>query len=315
MKIWPGMLLMTRWKRLQHLDMISISPEVGEKASSVEINKLLGKEEHDMDRARHVCQNDTHTKKRNSRFLVLTLTVVLAVGSVVSGTVAWLIAGTDPVVNTFTYGDINLKLEETKVDEKGNPVDLDNDGNLDKTITGNEYEMVPGEEYLKDPAVTVLEGNEACWLFVKLEEKGGVTITNGDGSTKSYNFDDYLTYSVADGWNQLLDENGAPVEGIYFRQVGEDTDDTAVSYEILKDNKISVLGTVTKEMLNALDNNGQDTANADYPSLSVTAYAVQYSGFEAEISEGAAESTSEQNNAAALSAWEAMETQNASTNP
>lgn len=268
-----------------------------------------------MRKGKYLRQKEAPAKKRSHRSLALILALVLVVGSVVGGTVAWLIADTDPVVNTFTYGDIDLELDETKTDEKGNPVDENGDGAPDKTTEGNEYEMTPGEEYLKDPAVTVLAGNEACWLFVKLEEKGGVTITNADGSTTTYDFDDYLTYAVADGWTQLADAQGEAVEGIWFRYVGEDTDDTEVAYEVLKDNKISVLENVTKDMLNALDNNGKDADTATYPSLSVTAYAVQYSGFEPEVSEGTTESTAEQINTAALSAWKVVEAQNTSVNP
>ena len=246
--------------------------------------------------------------------LTLVLALVLVVGTVAGGTVAWLIADTEHVVNTFTYGDINLKLDETEVDGKGTPVDKDGDGSTDRTTKGNEYEMVPGKEYLKDPAVTVLAGNEACWLFVKLEEKGGVTITNGDGSTTTYDFGDYLIYAVADNWTQLLDAEGNAVKGIYFCQVDEDTDDTGIVYEVLKDNKISVPDTVSKDMLNALDGNGENADTAAYPSLSVTAYAVQYSGFEAEVSEGADTPTQEQTNAAAWKAWKVVEAKN-STNP
>ena len=237
--------------------------------------------------------------KRSIRPVALILSVIILVGGVVGGTLAWLIADTDPVVNTFTYGDINITLEETKVDEDGNPV-LDPDGNPEKTKTGNEYKMIPGASYLKDPIVTVLPDNEACWLFVKLEKKG--------------DFDSFLTYEIADGWVQLKDSAGADVEGVYYLKVEEDTDDTAIEYSVLKDNKISVLGTVTKEMLNALDNNGQDP-DAVYPSLSVVAYAVQYMGFEPEITEGATEPTEEQVNTAALKAWEAIAEQNAATNP
>lgn len=254
-------------------------------------------------------------RKHSLRPLILALAFLLVIVGTVGGTFAWLTADTDPVVNTFTYGDIDLELDETKTDEKGDPVDADNDGDPDKTTVGNDYEMIPGEEYLKDPAVTVLAGNEACWLFVKLEEEGGVTITNGDGSTVTYDFDDYLTYEVATGWTQLIDSSGAAVKGVYFRRVDENTGNSDLSYEILKDNKISVPGAVTKDMLNALDNNGADTATATYPSLFITAHAVQYSGFEAEISEGADEPTAEQRNAAALRAWEVMETQNSSVTP
>ena len=258
-----------------------------------------------MYRGKHTHQERSRSKKHSPGALVLLLMTVLLVGGVVGGTLAWLITETDSVVNTFTYGDVNLKLEETKTDEKGNPVTDDN-GDPVKTTEGNDYEMIPGEEYLKDPAVTVLAGNEACWLFVRLEENGGGTIT-------TYDFDDYLTYEVASVWTQLLDENGNAVEGVYYTRVGESVTD--MSYQVLKDNKIYVLGTVTKDMLNALDNNGQDAATATYPSLSVTAYAVQYSGFVAEVSDGADSATNEQVNTAAQKAWEAVEAQSATTEP
>lgn len=247
----------------------------------------------------------------------LCLALVLTGCSVVGGTLAWLTADTDPVVNTFTYGDIDIELDETKVDKDGTP-DTDKNGEPVKTTSGNEYKMIPGKEYLKDPAVTVLAGNEACWLFVKLEEKGGVIITNGEGSKITYDFDDYLTYTVIEdiddteeieGWTSLLDASGNAIEGIYFRYVEKDTDNMNDVYPILKDNKISVPNKVTKNMLNALDSNGQVADIDTYPSLSITAYAVQYSGFEAEVSEGTTKPTKEQRNAAALRAWQVVENQ------
>lgn len=261
-------------------------------------------------------------KKRKLHVLTLILASVLIVGGVVSGTVAWLIADTKPVVNTFSYGDIDLILEETKTDEDGNPVDekgnpiVDNDGDgvpentPAKTTEGNEYAMIPGEEYLKDPTVTVCKGNEACWLFVQLDEIDG-SITNADGSVTSTGaFRDYLDYTIGDGWTQLY-KDGAfgkddqRVEGVYYRFVGEDTDDTEVAYPVLRNNKIIVKGEVTKDMLNVLDDNGR-AEKVTYPSLSITAYAVQYSGFEAEVTEGATSATDEQVNTAVLRAWTAV---------
>lgn len=99
---------------------------------------------------------------------VLALVLVVAVASV-GGTIAWLTANTDPVVNTFTVGDINITLGE---------------------ITTN-FKMVPGNTIAKDPKVTVKAGSEDCWLFVKIDE--------------STNLKDFITYTVADGWTKLQD--------------------------------------------------------------------------------------------------------------
>lgn len=222
-------------------------------------------------------------KRINKKVIATILAVVLVMGSIVGGTLAWIVAESEEVINTFTYGDVNIDLEETDTE-------LDNDDD-DNT---NEYEMMPGQDIAKDPKVTTKEGSEANWLFVKLE--------------KSENFDEFLTYTIGEGWTQLLDETGAEVEGVYYRFQAEIVDDGDaatvgdVTYSVLMEDKVHVLETVTKEQLNALDPENED---ATYPTLSVTAYAVQYVGFEAEVSEGAEQATAEQVNAAALKAWNA----------
>lgn len=215
---------------------------------------------------------EKRTGRASVRVLALVLTMVLVFGGVVGGTVAWLIATPDPVVNTFTYGDIDITLEETDT----------HDG--DQNPNTNKYKMLPGREIAKDPKVTVKAGSEDNWLFVKLE--------------KSANFDTFMTYTIADGWTQLYDEQGALVEGVYYRYQAAVTEDTV--YSVLAEDKVVVSPDVTKAQLNALD---EGPANASYPTLTVRAYAVQYVGFEAEVSEGAAAATPEQVNAAALKAW------------
>ena len=54
-----------------------------------------------------------HYEKRrsvSSKLFVMMLALVLVFGCAVGGTIAWLTVKTAPVVNTFTYGDINIEL-------------------------------------------------------------------------------------------------------------------------------------------------------------------------------------------------------------
>ena len=113
--------------------------------------------------------------------------------------------------------------------------------------TGNTYKMVPGYTITKDPKAKVVAGSEECFLFVKLE--------------KSANFDEYLTYEMAGDWTALTG-----VDGVYYREVL--TDDIGTEYSVLKDNKVSVKGDVTKTMMENLTEETQ-------PTLKVTAYASQ----------------------------------------
>lgn len=162
-------------------------------------------------------------KKTLALFLALALVLV----GIIGGTMAWLTAQTPEIVNTFTDSDIDITLAET---------------------TGEDYKMVPGYTISKDPKVTVEEGSEKCYLFVKLEE--------------STNFDDFLTYEIADGWTAL---DG--VDNVYYRIV--DTADMGTAYSVLNGDQVTVQGTVTKEMMNAL-------TEETYPTLTVTAYASQF---------------------------------------
>ena len=160
-------------------------------------------------------------KKLTVSLAVLALVACMAAGA----TLAWLTAKTSSVTNTFTYGDINITLDET---------------------TGESYKMVPGNTIAKDPKVTVKANSEACWLFVKVE--------------KSSNFDDFMTYGIADGWTAL-----AGVDGVYYREVTSSTTDT--EYYVLSGNLVTVKDSVTKEDFAGL--------KGTMPTLTFTAYACQ----------------------------------------
>ena len=181
-----------------------------------------------------------HTIRRrrsvSGRAFVTLLALVLVFGCAVGGTFAWLTAKTDAVVNTFTYGDINIGLAET---------------------TGNTYKIVPGVDITKDPKVTVEAGSEACWLFVKVEEKDWPTFKEADNTTAK------IDYKIASGWTEL-----EGVSDVYYREVGAVTADT--SFDVIKDNVITVSENLTKDEVN--------TVVALNPKLTFTAYAVQKDG-------------------------------------
>lgn len=176
---------------------------------------------------------------------IIALSLVLC--SLVGVTLAWIVDSTAPVVNTFTYGDINITLTET---------------------TGNTYKMVPGDTIKKDPKVTVLKDSEACWLFVEV--------------TKSANFDTYMTFEMDGNWEKL-NENGLTAV-YYYKRTELDQKLTAdKTYSVLLNDQVAVKNSVTKAMMNAIDGIVADDAAegaaeselALRPTLTFKAYAVQ----------------------------------------
>ena len=92
------------------------------------------------------------------KILALVLVFALALAMGIGGTLAWLTASSKTVTNTFTFGDINIKLTETGVDGE--------------TVTSKTFDsLVPGETVAKDPKVTVAKGSEKCYVFVKIVEQ------------------------------------------------------------------------------------------------------------------------------------------------
>lgn len=179
--------------------------------------------------------------KKNVKKVILTvLAVVMVFGCGVGVTLAWLQDTTEPVVNTFTEGKVDIDLYETKDSTK---------------VMANTYKMVPGDVLSKDPTVEVLAVSEACWLFVKIEEIN--------------NIDTFLSYAIADGWTVLNGsvDNAEGDETIVIYRAVADTD-ADQPFAVLKDNQVTVNTSVDMDDMNALT---EDTR----PQLKFTAYAIQ----------------------------------------
>lgn len=141
--------------------------------------------------------------------------------------------------------------------------------------TTETYKMIPGWTISKDPMAKVTSGSEDCYLFIKVEEKGG-NITVG---SKTCSFDDFIAYAIDEEWT-ALDETKYP--GVYYKEIDDDSKEN-VDYNILgsgeytgadnvkytwADNEVLTKPEVTKEMM-------ADVNDSNKPTLSFTAYAVQ----------------------------------------
>lgn len=98
--------------------------------------------------------------KTKRKALLLSLCAVLLVVASVMGTMAYL-TSTDTVNNTFTVGKVKITLDEAEVNVNGEKIS-------EKRVQDNEYKLMPGHTYIKDPTVTVKEGSEDSYVRLKV---------------------------------------------------------------------------------------------------------------------------------------------------
>ena len=190
--------------------------------------------------------------KTTKKALLLALCAVLLVVSTVFATLAYLTTDVKVVKNTFTVGEIEITLDEAKVNEYGDKVG-------DTRVTGNEYKLIPGHKYTKDPIVHVVEKSEPCYVFVKLENGLNGII---DGTTIE-------AQMAANNW-KLLDGN------VYYYKDSVDARSIQVDLPVFESFKLT---------------NGANVANYSNETITVKAYAVQADGFDDAAAAWAAAST------------------------
>lgn len=184
--------------------------------------------------------------KKANKVLLLALCAVLLVGATIAGTLAFL-TDTDEVKNTFTVGKIAITLDETDVDEYGNAIENA------EPVKGNQYNLVPGKTYTKDPEIHVEANSENSYLFVKITS----TIDN-------YIDVDNIEKQLADsGWEAL-----AGVSGVWYQSY--------TKTDSVKDVKVFDTFTVLGEANNV--SGWTDIKPAD-SKIEVVAYAVQSETF------------------------------------
>ncbi len=118
-------------------------------------------------------------KKSVKALLLVACAIVLVVATVFT-TLAFLQDTTQTLTNTFSIGKVSITLKETKVNMYGQAVDAE--GNVltegsepvyvDATDNPgtNDYKIVPGTEYIKNPFVTVAEGSETSFVYIAVKD-------------------------------------------------------------------------------------------------------------------------------------------------
>ena len=201
--------------------------------------------------------------KTKSKALLLTLCAVLLVAASVMGTMAYL-TSTDEVQNTFTVGQVSIKLDEAKANTDGTLVE-----GADR-VKANSYKLLPDHTYNKDPRVTVLKGSEPSYVkmtvtFSKANELDAIFAPDGANLTSIFNGYDATNW-IGKGNTKDAAANTRTYEFWYKETV--DAPDADVALDALFDS-ITVPGEITKEQL----------ATIKDMTITVNAYAIQADGF------------------------------------
>ena len=237
--------------------------------------------------------------KNNRKALLLLLCAVLMVGASVFGTLAYL-TDTEAVTNTFTVGSIGLKLDEA---------DVKPDGTLDtnERVTANDYHLLPGHTYIKDPTVTVEAKSEESYIRMlvtfNFSSQLDTIFPNANLTTIFNNYD-------SNNWrlNGVKEDETANTRTYEFRYVGEEhkgtkagtvkKTETEIKLDALFDT-FTLPGAITKEQLATLVEKDQTTGEITKKfTISVVAHAIQADGF-----------------STADLAWDAFDKQMTPTNP
>lgn len=155
-------------------------------------------------------------KSVSMKIVVLLLAVVLLIGCVAGGTLAYLMAKSSTVNNTFVAGEIGiLNLSET---------------------TGNSYIVTPGVDITKNPTVTFSGNNVAAYVFLKVDATGWTVSGSDTTYTYSIGTNQEMKWELV-GWTKLED-------GVYYKEVAANAGEQ--SWSVIKDNKITVSYEITK---------------------------------------------------------------------
>lgn len=195
-----------------------------------------------------------------ARKILVSLAALALVAAIsIGGTLAYL-TDKGEVTNTFTVGKLDIVLNEAKTDVNGVA-----DTTADR-VYANQYKIMPGHTYAKDPAVFVQPSSEASYIFIAVKNELGAL-----EATQSNAYDTIATQITNNGWTEVTDalKTGTVADDytVYYKVQTATNDKTTVKLDIFKTFKIA-------------DKADEETNYGDFDGkIIVLAYAVQQDGF------------------------------------
>ena len=209
------------------------------------------------------------------KILLIAVCILAVAGISVMGTLAYLTDST-AVVNTFTMGNVDITLDEADVDEYGVAIQ-----GADR-VTSNEYKLIPGMTYTKDPTVTVVKGSEESYVRM--------LVTMNCQKAINEIFDPQLQAETR------LDAFFKGYDSSKWIYKGETTDTTAdtITYEFRYYTTVSAADATENVKLEPLFTTfvapgfltGEDLKQLDDFEITVVGHAIQATGFEADTAAG-----------------------------
>ena len=125
---------------------------------------------------------------KNKKLIALAIAGVLGIGAIAGGTLAYF-TDSDNKTNVITMGHVDVDLEEPGWENPNN--------------------VQPGNKYLKDPQISVVDGSEDAYLRAKVT----VTLKDKNGNDVMVDGEQLLpalseVVDINDGWNPTPDADG-----------------------------------------------------------------------------------------------------------
>lgn len=206
---------------------------------------------------------------KKTKAILMALCAVLLVAASVMGTLAYL-TSTDTVTNTFTVGNVQIKLDEAKVDGNGKALADGTRWHPTDNDPEQEYHLLPGHSYDKDPTVTVIKGSEESYVRMLVTVSFENELTDAQLATS---LDSIFTGYDAAKWDRedktvSTDKKSISYEYRYSTTVKPSADTDLKLAPLFT--KVEVPNTYTNEDIAAL--NGM--------KITVVAQAIQADGFD-----------------------------------